>query len=1127
MFLVPVRIDDDFRNDDTGIAKMLLRRVSAECAINGFATLSKIALSLRKAVIARYSLKHWTDNPFIRMLSYYLSTINSPSDPFLENATGIITTPKFDPATKSMPKDEKDRFLLKNAPIYGDTMVSIRCLLLINSAFFYFSGVMPASELAPMVEIVRYMFQSPYVNGDKLKSIISPLKQKCFLLAPRSSVNLGYEYVFQEPGGPPSPLSFTSALYPNASHAFFHATSEPYYKSIESLKDISPLSADRYLYLLSAPVSHASLEIYKWWTLPETVIGFIDNSIMHTAVAQYSGAPILTEKPPIFEAVFLKYVKIYSEGLSQRNTPRTFDEMVNTISRYAITTSSGLGRTKVTIKDPATGEPIEVAIGNKLAAFLSKGEEIFSKQFFDKLMTEEFPAKAGTRKTVARKKRIIGNDPFTIIAIESSVASIKDEFAKKTENFGTTGATSNPFNDFKRFISDIPYTNAYFCRDADAWDACFQYFNGRLPQIEAILSLPDDMWPKFDFLGFKSIKEMILSVMEKYNHIWLEIRDMKFAPPKNDDGSKAKLLLRARMILNLVVVMLSGALGTFFDNSVINLGIAETMYGAMANKGISFSKFFKVLFNSVTGDDAADILKIASEPDMDIISQIISFNTEYMKANGFVTKDQKTEFSCTLNYLKKVWIGNAHVPRPSIQPYSKESKSMSLSKLETISNRWGLFNAIIARGADVKFMHHLILSEWNAIRYYDNSKLGAKLGEDNIVDFYAVFLPPSYGGAGVPFFPSVGYGLLSNDLMSFMYPDFRYRLTTVKSILSPIVERREMIRSISREPDVVKTFEKGIQFAIKGIKPRRMETAVFLLDKYSDRLRNFKFNGLSILQHKELLLGSVSETIGNSIPKRFHIKHLKKAILENSKFDMFLEDTGIFAKFKYVFTDKIVEPRFASIPIVGLDPVLYNLYRICGISDRDYTNVAAIERALHGLIAHGLPRQISADAVIETLTQGDYATDPEIQTVALTIMGVDYPQAAKFISQFGPSLPYYSVMSSKHGISLGSESLSGMYTGPDLLDLVAEIEVNLTLRERSFLSPAIIYMFIQGYFLHGEARKLSIQEISVRQTRMFRRKIYLLNKTPDLTALDQTLDSFFKEMEVREEEKRAKAAHTR
>jgi hypothetical protein len=1117
MYLVPVKIDDDFRNNKNGIARMLLKRVSSECAINGFATLSKMALALRKAVIARYSLEAWTKNPFVRMLSFYLSTINHDSDPFLENSTGIITTPKFDPITKTMSKEEKDAYLLLNAPIYGDTMVSIRCLLLVNSAFFYFSQVMPSSELDAMVQVVQFMFKSPYVNGDKLKSMISILKQRCFGLSPRSPVNQGFEYVFeQQKSANPSPLSFTVGKYPNASHNFFNAISEEYFSSLTTVRKLMPLVAERYEFLLRTPITQSSLEIYKWWMLPETVVGFIDNSIIHTAIAQYSNAPILEEKAPVYDAVRDQYAKIYAEGLSGRNVPRSFDEMVNTISRYAITTSSGLGRIKLSIRDPGSNRMIDVGIGNKLAALLGKGSEIFEREFVDKLMTESSPAKAGSRKTVARKKRVIGNTPFPLIAAESSVAGIKDAFANATEEFGTTGSTSNPFNDFRKFIQYIPFTIAYFCRDADSWDASLQMYNNRMAQVEAIMSIPDEAWPHFDFLGFKSLKEMILLVMRKYHDVWLEVRDMSFAPSKLEDGSKRKLPLRSKMVMHLFVVMLSGALGTFFDNSVTNLEISRSLFTSMAEAGVAISSAFRVLFSSVTGDDAADIFSILGDPPPELISEILSYNTEYMKKNGFVTKDIKTDFSPTLNYLKKVWVGNCYVPRPSIQPYSKENKNISLSKIETMSSRWGLFNAIIARGADIQFMHLLILSEWNSVRYLDNSNFGKTLGSDNYVDFFSIFLPPSYGGAGVPFFPSVGYGLLSNDLLSFMNPEFRSRLTRVKSILSPAIEKRRLIQAISREPDVRAKFADGISFAAKGVKPHRKATASFLLDHFSKELSDFSFNGLSILDYDKLLLNSVSEAIGNSIPRRFHIRMLKDAILKNSKTDVFLKDTGIYAKFRYVYTNEIVEPRYSHIPIAGLDPKLYHLYRICGISDRDFSNISSIERAIRGLIQHGLPRQISAEALVSTLTQGSYMTNPQMQAVALTIMGVDFPHASAFIAQYSSALPNYSISSSKHGISLGSESLSGMYLGDALLPFISEIDVTLSDSEKKFLFPAVIYMFIQGYFYFNSARKVRVEQISKTKTAAYSKEIHMLNKKPDMSIVDLVVQSFYDSMSPEE-----------
>jgi hypothetical protein len=1128
MFLIPVTIDDDFRNDKTGLSKMLLKRVSSECAINGFATLSKMALALRKAAIACYGLAAWKSNPFIRMLAHYLSSIKHESDPFLENSTGIITTPKFNPRVKDLSKEDKEIYMLQNAPIFGDTMVSTRCLLLVNSAFFYFSKVMPSSEMPAMVEIVKYLFQSPFANSDSLKSVLSLLKQKAFGLAPRTPSNLGFEYVFPEPGaGPSEPLNFSSSKYPNASHNFFYSVKEPYYESLDALTLISPLAADRYHMLLTSVINHETLEIAKWWMLPETVIGFVDNSTMHTAIKQYADAPILEGPAPIHEAVKRTYKDLIYEGLTTGKVPRTYDEMVNSITRYAVTTSSGLGRVKVNIKDPGSRKIIPVAVGSKLAALLSRGNEIFSKEFLNKQMSMQYPAKAGVRKTVARKKRIIGNVSYTIIGFESVLASIQDEYSRNNINFGTTGATSNPFNDTKLFINGIPFMRGYFCRDADGWDAKFQLWNGRKAKLDAILEIPDAAWPAFDFEGFKTVKEMITLVMAKYMDIILEVRDMNFAPPLNADGTKQALPLRSKVILQLFTIMISGALSTFFDNSVANLEISKSLYHAMVKAGIRISEAFRVLFSSVTGDDAADILHILGDPSVELVQKMLSFNTQYMLDNGHVTKDVKTTFSPTLDYLKKLWIGNCHVPRPSIQPYSKEHKNISDSKIETISSRWGLFNAIISRGADIKFMHTLILSEWNMIRYLDNSTFGAKLGEKNFVDFFSVFLPPSYGGAGIPFFPSVGYGLLSNDFLSLLYPDFRARLVNVKSIISPIVERTNMIRSISKEPDVIRVFDDGIKFAVKGIKPRRLETAKFLLDHYDEELTDVKLNGLSILDYDKQLLNAISETIGNSIPKRFHIQMMKKALVADPKSDVLLSDTSIYMKFKYTFMDEIVPPKFESIPIAGLDRKLYHLYQICGITDRDFSNSTAVDRAIRGLTAHGLPRQVSAEALVNTLTAPKLIGNLELQAVVLTIMGVDYPQASSFILNYARMLPFYSILSSNHGISLGTESLSGLYMGDSLIPRISEIDVALSDREIRFLQPAIVYLFIQGYFLHGEARKILISQKSKTKTSQYRREIYTMSKKADMSTLDSVLETFYADLDDRKRCEKLKLNTTR
>jgi hypothetical protein len=296
-----------------------------------------------------------------------------------------------------------------------------------------------------------------------------------------------------------------------------------------------------------------------------------------------------------------------------------------------------------------------------------------------------------------------------------------------------------------------------------------------------------------------------------------------------------------------------------------------------------------------------------------------------------------------------------------------------------------------------------------------------------------------------------------------------------------------------------------------------METANFMSEYYASELKDFNFNGLRVMDYDKLLLKSVSEAIGNSMPKRFHIALMKKAV-GNSPTAVFLDDTGIFARFIYVASSEIVPRRFDRIPIIGLDPTLKHLYQIFGISDKDFANTASIERAIRSLTSHGLPRQVAPEEVVRTLTQGRYVNSPLLQAVALTIMGVDHHKAVDFIANYSSQLPLYSLVSSKHGISLGTESLSGLYLGEDVLPMISTVDVTLSEAELKFLAPAIIYMFIHCHFLYGEPRRIHVVEKSITQTSNFRKEFKSLKRKPDLSQVNNVVDSFYRVLSDYEED---------
>jgi hypothetical protein len=1057
MFMQPIEINEQFFKSP--LHELVLRRVKTETAIRNYLPMNKIIPSVAAATIARYGEERWYNSPFIGMLKYYYDSIKQPNDgdPFIENDSGIIVTPKR--------KDKLDKtpLTMENTPIFGDTMVSTRTLLLLNLHDSWCLQYFNEEDLDTVIEIGEYLFQSPFKRGNALKSMISMMKQKVFSLAPRSFSNIGVTYDFPEQRDFNSKLEVRFGMFQGISHEFFNVLSKSYYEKLETLRKVLPLTARLYHYFLTATITPENLSRVVFWMFPESVLGFLANSLIHTGIKQYSEAPVLDQEAPLYPFAFARYKSIIENGLRDGLFPKDKQEFHAAITNFLTATSSGLPPTSFTVNDPLGRKTQIIKSSDKTTTILTRGTSLLEKSFADTLMTEENPSYSTTRRTAGRIERVAVNTPVTFPAYESVIAAARQRYVRNEPRIGTFEASSNVLSNQRRFISGHPY-KLFVGEDASSWDATFKYFNGRKPLLDAIKSIAREAWPEINAYGFETVQDILLYVYGRYLEVYLEVRDPSAFSPSTKGLPKSQISVRLRAIFKLFTVMMSGAHGTFDDNSIINLAMTDAFPQYLSEAKINMD-WLTPVFDAVAGDDKLRAFIITRDPTYKEVDELLDAFKDWMTMNGFITARDKTDVSAFMSFTKVQFLGGFNLPRRGVQLWSKERVTKGLNPIQFYSSFLGLINTLMSRGGDIRYLHYVLLTTWNFGRQIIGGKKRDGAGENALVPYEVLFKPTDEGfGIGASISPMIGSGTLWNEvLIDPSHQAFIDRVYRSTGHFDTTSEKQRTVKDLARNPEFYEKFTKGIDFVIQSIPSHRFKEANQVLTDpmYSD----IKFRGLELEKEavSTLLLKSAASNIVEKMTKRHKLKSALNYIKSPATMTY---ERRLLTAFKFEFVPFVDPPVLEYNIKVGQDPSIDMLFKYFGVHTHDYSGRSSIDSALARLRSSGLRREISPDALVDFLSQTAFDT-PDKMIAGLRGIGVDGFAASAFVGRYFSMIRLYYTSKLTMGISLGYDTYSTLDLRPVNVRRFVDFDVSHDNFESFLLYPAIsilISYFFYKYF---------------------------------------------------------------
>jgi hypothetical protein len=338
----------------------------------------------------------FVNNPYIRMMRYYLKTVFKDAEPFIETPDGQIGVPKV----KGKRKRRKTQIV--NVTLI-DSMASTRFLVLARGASFYHNY---RHILTPELihELTMFIFDDPYKNMLKVKSAKSVITQAMFCISSTGKVCVwhkagdwvgtgmklvGYDWMD------------ANDIHCKPDYVYYGANKERIQKDVDSLVELGLVHlANMFKYMIDAPlvdINHRRASLLQFIESYAILRSRIKPSILN----QYTNS-LPYPNPTMEPYVYRSGRKIANWAITNNRLPSN-EQFLNRILSFLTPKSSGVNGIKMNFM--LDGEPHSLNLNDKITVFLANPLKYLNKDGLLPLYTVDSPAKFGIRQVPARPTR--------------------------------------------------------------------------------------------------------------------------------------------------------------------------------------------------------------------------------------------------------------------------------------------------------------------------------------------------------------------------------------------------------------------------------------------------------------------------------------------------------------------------------------------------------------------------------------------------------------------------------------------------------------------------------------------------------------------------------------------------
>jgi hypothetical protein len=809
-----------------------------------------LLLSFRMTIGA----KKFNLNPYMQMLSYYLSLVGY--DAYYERQTKPIfnyTDPNKDPI---------------------DMMVPTRVGLLVIFAFYY---EMYGKDYLYDIDTFIYIFQNPYVNGGKLKKILSNVK---FLFCTNTTEGIGVQYDNTGTYVHHEVYSETEYLKSQADELVI-ANNE--------LRDLNLNTfAKGLLASTKAPLTNKNLVKYSFYFNSYPVFGrssvliplvnkltefddvVIDTNNNDYVYFQQLLVNLMTE---IFDDVFKTYgykdEKVMRRELLTNVRPASFGESKRIFyDKFA--------------KDPKNRFSLEP---NARTQMLSSSQQSFIALFYPELLAKSIKFKSFEKMDLGLRdgSRFVpgGKEARTVLVSPSGTGFLggifADVYLSAKKYFAVLNTTGNVLRDNLLVIKACQPQVLALASDFSNFDGSqndTNVFNALSEALEAVIksnNLDVVMYDNSNTVG-EFIRQFIkrsftfpITFQRKPLVLDKSGVDQGVDIDLNDPiGSRAKLKLAypdAKLIFNFLS---SGNKLTLLLNSIATKAITSVIIDRIHDAGISLN----LIYNEAIGDDSITLFQCGTKITSEIMNTVRQIAADVSANVGFSlnpTKTGATEFRA--EFIQNFDVQQINVPKPITSPITLEGPADldQLEKAKALKDKF--FGSIFRNTFSYSLTKMMIfICSLSFFRIFST--------QINKSEFYQIpisylFLPEPFGLGIMPTFttsiPSQFYTLksLSEDVfkhcveLSFQYQHVNNRADSVREIL---------------ETKAFSDFNDKIILPAFGERVETAQRAEAKLKKSGFHVAGFDISSVG---------RSTAKTIGSNLPKKIYIGSYLRPFLES------------------------------------------------------------------------------------------------------------------------------------------------------------------------------------------------------------------------------------------------------